>query len=138
MWLETAIRIGGVGMLTLFGINFVVPKMLGWSKQLEAVKPLTRQIFWTYAGYISTTNTLMGLLCTFGAHWLIDGSGLAIAVASYIGLYWTVRVILQFTYYDTTDAPKNKVTALGEIYLVSLFAYLSVLFGYTVYFNFSL
>jgi len=133
--LELAIRIAGIGMLSLYFANRAAPKLLGWAEQLAAVRPLTRQIFWTYAAYISSTNSLMGLLCLFGPSWLLDGSGLAIAVSSYIFVYWAARILVQFTYYDRTDVPKGALTTYGEVYLVGSFAYWTGLFAYVIYSN---
>jgi hypothetical protein len=31
--------------------SMAIPKVLDWRRELTAVSPLTRSLFWTYAGY---------------------------------------------------------------------------------------
>ena len=135
MNLETLVILAGLGQLTLIGVMFVVPRVLKWDEQLKNVRALTRQIFWTYAGYILSTNVLMGLVSVFGAGLLLDKTPLATMVCGYIFLYWTARVVLQFTYYGRKDAPNKPYVKYAEVYLVSLFIFCSFVYGNAVVFN---
>jgi hypothetical protein len=135
MTLENLVFIAGLGQLSLIGVVYIVPKVLNWKEQLKNVRSLTRQIFWTYAGYIFTTNTVMGLVSVFGAALLLDHSPLATLVCAYIFTYWTARLILQFTYYDRKDAPDLPFVKLGEGYIVALFVFLSAVYGSALYVN---
>ena len=106
----------------------LIPRVLGWREELALLRPLTRQIFWTYAGYILCFNLAFGLVSAFMPDLLIDRSPLATAVSAFIAVYWIARVLIQFFYYDRSAAPAGLVFVLGEWLLVALFAYLSLVY----------
>ena len=128
--LHTFVVLAGVGQLALAAGSLAIPRILGWKEDTQKLKPLTRQVFWTYAGYIWTTNVCFGLVSTLGAGYLLDGSPLAAAVCLYIAIYWGARLIIQYTYFDRSGAPQGRLIKLGEVALVSLFAYLLLVYGF--------
>ena len=40
-----------------------------------ALRPLLRQVFWTYAAYIWFTNLCFGLVSALAPHWLLERCG---------------------------------------------------------------
>lgn len=119
--LKTLIFVCGVGHIVLSVASAVIPKALNWSRELEKLPTLLKQMFWTYAGYILVINFCFGLVSILGASELLNHSFLAKSITLFIGVYWLARVIIQFVYFDKTDAPKGFVFTLGEIGLVGLF-----------------
>jgi hypothetical protein len=93
------------------------------------LRPLLREMFWTYAGYILCTNLSFGLLSALAPAWLLDGSPLAAAVTGFIAVYWGARLVIQFTYFDRSDAPPGAHVRLAEAGLVTLFVYLTAVYG---------
>jgi hypothetical protein len=86
MNLETLVWIAGLGQIVLVCASLAIPRVLGWREELQALRPLTRQVFWTYAGYILCLNLSFGLLSTLAPRLLVDGSPLAAAVSGFIAL----------------------------------------------------
>jgi hypothetical protein len=127
--LKTLVVLGGLGQLAIAAGSLAIPRVLGWKQDTARLRPLTRQVFWTYAGYIWTTNVCFGLISTFASRLLLDRSPLAAMVCLYITAYWSARVIIQFTYFDRSDAPQSPLIKLGEAGLVSLFVYLALVYG---------
>ena len=121
--------LAGVGQIVLIIASLAIPYVLGWREEMAKVKPLTRQIFWTYAGYIWATNLSFGLISALAPSWLLDHSPLAGAVTSYMTAYWGVRLIIQFTCLDRRDAPPGAHVRLAEAALVSLFISLTAVYG---------
>src|SRR5437899_1148525 len=103
--LPDLVRFAGAGQLVLIVASLAIPRVLRWREETAKLRPLTRQVFWTYAIYIWATNLSFGLVSTFAPHWLLDGSGLAGAVTGFITAYWAGRLLIQFTYFDRSDAP---------------------------------
>ena len=89
--------------------SLLIPKVLQGRRQLSPLNPLLRQVFWIYAGYILVTNLGMGLVSVLMPEALLDGSRLALAVTSYIAIYWIARLMIQFTCFDTSQAPAGRI-----------------------------
>ena len=63
--IETLIFYAGVGQLILVIGSLAIPYVLNWAEDTARLRPLTRQVFWTYAGYIWGTNLSFALLSMF-------------------------------------------------------------------------
>lgn len=126
---RTLLQTAGVGQLALVLGSLAIPRILRWQEDTGRLRPLTRQVFWTYAGYIWATNLCFGLLSVGAPDWLLDRSPLAGVVAGYIALYWAARLVIQFAYFDRGAMPEGLVPRLGEAALVGLFVFLTLVYG---------
>ena len=81
----------GLGQLALAAGSLAIPRILNWRSETVKLSPLTRSVFWTYAGYIWGTNVCFGLLSTFAPSWLLDGSPLARAVSGFEHLHFVFQ-----------------------------------------------
>ena len=132
MSLEPVVRLAGLGQLGLAAASTAIPFVLRWRAETAALRPLLRQLFWVYAGYILGFHVAFGLLSLLGPAWLLDGSGLAAAVSGFIATYWSARLVLQFTYLDRSDAPQGPWFRAAEAALVSLFVFLSLTYTWAL------
>jgi hypothetical protein len=126
MSLEPVVRLAGLGQLALAAASTAIPVVLRWRQETAALRPLLRQLFWVYAGYILGFHVAFALLSLLAPGWLLDGTGLAASVSGFIAVYWSARLVLQFTYLDRSDAPQGPWFRAAETALVSLFVFLSV------------
>ncbi len=126
--IDTLVILAGLAQIAVAIASLLIPRMLGWKEQTAKLDGLTRQVFWTYAGYILGTNLFFGFLSTFAAHWLTDGGGLARAVCGFIAMYWGVRIIVQFAAYRGHE-PKRMRFVIAKYLLMTAFAYCTVIYG---------
>jgi hypothetical protein len=133
-FLPQLILLAGIGQLLLICASLAIPRVLKWKEETAKLRPLTRQVFWTYAVYIWSMNLAFGLVSLKPA-WLLDGSPLAACVTGLMAAYWIGRVLIQFFYFDRTDAPSGLHVKLAEIALVGLFVFLSLTYALAVWFN---
>ena len=133
--LSDLVRIAGIGQLVLVVFSLAIPRMLGWKEETAKLRPLTRQVFWTYATYIWAINLFFGLISTLAPAWLLNRSELAGAVASFIALYWLGRLVIQFVVFDRNDAGRGPFFRLAEIALVSLFIFLALVYSLAALFD---
>lgn len=131
--MKTLVFLAGLGHLGLVCASTMIPRLLHWHEEVAKLRPLTRNVVTTYAFYILGTNLAFGLLSTLRPEWLLNGSGLARAVAGFISLYWGVRLILQFTYYDRKDAPPGLAFRIAEGALATLFLFWTCVYGYVAW-----
>jgi hypothetical protein len=122
------ILLAGLGQLVLAAASLSLPRVLGWRAETAKLRPLTREVFWTYAAYIWATNVAMGLLSVLGPGWLLDRTPLARAVTGYITIYWGARLAIQFGWFGK-NAPPGALYRLGEAALMTLFLALTLTYG---------
>ncbi len=133
-YLPTLVFLAGVGQLVLIAASLAIPRVLRWREDTAKLRPLTRQVFWTYAAYIWCTNLAFGLV-SLKPGWLLDRSPLAACVTGFIAAYWVGRVLIQFFYFDRSDAPQGLHVRLAEVALVGLFIYLSLVYAAALLLN---
>ncbi len=134
--LERFVFLAGVGQLALVVASLLIPRVLRWSDEVAKLRPLTRQVFWTYAAYIWSINLFFGLVSVMIPAELISGQPLSQALTLFIAIYWTGRVGIQFFYFDRSDAPKGWHIVVAECLLVGLFLALVAVYGLAVLVNF--
>jgi hypothetical protein len=123
-YLPTLVFLAGIGQLVLVIASLAIPRVLRWHEDTAKLRPLTRQVFWTYAIYIWSTNLAFGLM-SLRPGWLLDRSPLAGCVTGFMTAYWVGRILIQFFYFDRSDAPAGLHIRLAEAALVGLFVYLA-------------
>ena len=133
--LPALVVLAGIGQLALILASVGIPFVLDWRTDLAKLRPLTRQMFWVYTGYIWCTNLSFGLISTFGPTLLLGGSPLATAVTSFMAIYWVARLLIQFSVLDRTSAPNGALTSVAEKVLVSLFVYLTLVYTFVAIAN---
>jgi hypothetical protein len=126
---ERLIIAAGLGQIALVAASLSIPRLLHWKEQVALLRPLTRQVFTTYAYYIVGTNLSFALISVLAPGWLLEGSGLGACVTGFIALYWGTRLVVQFFYYDRRDAPAGAIFRVAEAALVLLFLFLTSTYG---------
>jgi hypothetical protein len=118
----------GAGQIALALSSLAIPRLLGWRQELAGVRPLTRNLFWTYAGYTFGIHLWFAAVSIFAASELASGTTLATFVTGFIAIYWGARLILQFTYYDRSVSGERLLFRLAEAAYVTLFAALTLIY----------
>ena len=130
--LEMLLRVAGVGQLAIALTSLAIPRALGWRAELAALRPLTRQVFWTYAAYIFSFNIAFGILSLLAADQLVARTPLAAPIVGFIALYWAARVGVQLFYYDLTALHASSRDRAAELVATAAFGALAIV--YTVAF----
>lgn len=134
--LSQLIFFAGIFQIILVIGSLLIPKLLNWESELSKVSKLIKQMFWTYAGYILVINLSFGIISIVLPNDLINKTSLAKAITLFIFMYWFARILIQFFYFDRSQAPKGFIYFWGEVGLVTLFIILSSIYGYAFYINF--
>lgn len=116
------LMVAGFGQLGLALGSLALPRILRWREDTARLRPLTREVFWTYAAYIWVTNLCFGVLSLGAPEWLLDGTPLSRALSAYIAAYWGARLVLQLFVLDRSSAPPGFVFRAAHWGLVALFA----------------
>ncbi|MGH9734712.1 MAG: hypothetical protein ACRD8A_09010 [Candidatus Acidiferrales bacterium] len=124
-WIGLALWFAGAGHFAVLIASFQVPYRLDWKQDLGKLSPLNRKLMWVHGAFTVYTIISFGVL-TFLLHGdILRGQRGAVALAAFIGVYWLLRVVVDFTYYDHSDWPTGRAFVAGHILLTSLFVFLA-------------
>ena len=120
-----ALWLAGLGHFCLLGASLQVPFRLGWKQDLAKLTPFNRKLMWTYGAFTVMTIVAFGLLTLTLHTELVRGDRAALGLATFIGLYWTARVLVDGCYFRHADWPRGRQFVLGHALLTSLFVALA-------------
>lgn len=131
--MEIHLKIIGVLLITLALVHIVFPKYFNWDKELKSLSLINRQMMTVHTFFIALTVLLMGLLCLTCSIDLIE-TNLGKKISLGIGIFWFIRLFIQFFVYSTDLWKGKKFETFMHILFSILWTYLSIIF-LTTYFN---
>jgi len=130
--------VAGLAHIALSLGSLAIPRILRFREGLSSLRPLLREMFWTYSGYILATNVFFGIVSILAPEEIVSGTFLARAICIFILAYWFGRILIQFFWFDRADMPIGRGPLLGEIALVSLFLFFVFVYGLATLRNFGM
>jgi hypothetical protein len=125
--MQTHLTIIGSLLVALALIHIPFPKYFRWKEELKALSTINRQMMTVHTFFIALTVFLMGILCLSSADELVE-TELGKRISLGIGVFWTIRLFIQFFGYSTS-LWKNKVFETSmHIIFSALWMYLSIVF----------
>lgn len=103
-----------------------VPSRLKWKEDLHKLTPFNRKLMWVHGGFAVLTIVAFGILTLALHEELLRGDRAALGLALFIGVYWALRIVVDFTYYEHTDWPRGQGFVVGHVLLNLLFTFLAV------------
>jgi len=124
-WISLALWLAGAGHFCVLIASFQVPHRLEWKEDLAKLTPFNRKLMWVQGGFTVYTILSFGVLTLLLHDEMLRGQTAGLALAAFIGLYWLLRVVVDFIYYEHSDWPKGRAFTVGHVLLVLLFVFLS-------------
>gem|GEM_PF-342903 len=131
-FLKWAIILAGLGHFLILVASFQVPKRLNWKEEFSSLGRFNRKIFWTYGGYIVFCIISFGIVNLLNVEGLIEVNKSSLFIALFISLFWTVRVIVDFSYFKHTDWPPGDEFIIGHTCLTALFSFSNYSLGFSI------
>jgi hypothetical protein len=122
---DLALWLAAAGHFVILGASFQVPYRLNWKNDLAKLMPFNRKMLWVQSSFTVLTIIAFGTLTLVLHAEMLRGDRAAIGIASFIGTYWTARILVDAFYFSHSDWPKGKYFAAGHILLTSLFCALA-------------
>ena len=123
-----ALWLAGLGHFALLGASGQLPGRLAWRTELPKMSDANRKLFLVACGYIVLTYLSFGVLTLVLHDELLKGGRAATGLALFIGGYWLVRLVLDWTLFGHAEWPPGRIFVLAHIALELLFAYLTVVY----------
>jgi hypothetical protein len=99
-----------------------------WKTDLAKLLPMNRKLVWVTSGYIVGTYLTFGILTLLLHAELLRGDKAALALASFIGLYWLARLVIDGVYYHHDAWPQGRIFVVAHVLLDCLFAALTLIY----------
>ncbi|PYX08717.1 MAG: hypothetical protein DMG88_09450 [Acidobacteria bacterium] len=117
--------LAGAGHFVILIASFQVPHRLNWKHDLQQLMPFNRKLLWVQGAFTVVTIIAFGTLTLALHSELLRGDRAALGLASFIGIYWTARILVDAFYFSHADWPKGKQFAVGHVLLTTLFCFLA-------------
>jgi hypothetical protein len=124
-WISLALWLAAAGHFVVLIASFQVPFRLDWKRDLRKLTSFNRKLMWVHGGFAVYTVISFGTLTLLLHDDILHGQRAAVGLAGFIGMYWLLRVVVDFAYYNHADWPKGRGFVAGHILLTSLFVFLS-------------
>jgi hypothetical protein len=123
--LSLALWLAGIGHFCILFASFQVPARLGWKEDLAQLTNFNRKLMWVYGGTTLLTIVAFGSLTLFLHHEFLAGDRSALALAAFIAIFWTLRILVDFVYFEHSDWPTGVQFVVGHFLLTTLFVALA-------------
>lgn len=122
---DVALWLAGIGHFVILFASFQVPFRLEWRRDLAQLKPFNRKLLWVQSSFTVLTILAFGTLTLVLHSELLRGDKAAMGLAAFIGIYWTIRILVDALYFSHGDWPRGRFFLLGHILLTMLFVTLA-------------
>jgi len=117
----------GILLIILALIHIIFPKYFNWKKELASLNLINRQMMTVHTFFIALTVFLMGLLCVTSADEIIK-TPLGNKIALGLGVFWGLRLVIQFFGYSSKLWKGKKFETTVHIVFSCLWLYLTITF----------
>ena len=118
-----------IGFLLIFLalVHIIFPKYFKWKEELMPLSLINRQMMIVHTLFIALTVFLMGILCVASTNELVE-TNLGKKISLGFGIFWTVRLVIQFFGYSTELWKGKRFETIIHILFSILWSYLSAVF----------
>jgi alginate O-acetyltransferase complex protein AlgI len=120
------LSLAGAGHFVILIASAQVPMRLGWKEDLRQLRPFNRKLLWVQGSFTVLTIIAFGSLTLLLHGELLRGDRSALGLATFIGVYWTARILVDAFYFSHEDWPQGREFIIGHFLLTSLFCFFAV------------
>ena len=134
MKLELILYVAAAGQLGIAIVNLFLVRLLDWRPEVDRMSLLVREVFIVHAWFVSLTLLIFGALTfRFATDFAAASHEIFRWLAAAIGAFWTLRTVLQITYYSSSHWRGRTDRTIIHIILLALYggfaaAYLTAAF----------
>jgi len=121
------LKIIGILLIALALVHTIFPKYFNWNNELKSLSLINRQMVTVHTFFIAFSVFLMGILCLTSTSELIDKS-LGKKISLGFGIFWTIRLFIQFFVYSSKLWKGKKFETLVHIIFSIFWIYFSSIF----------
>ena len=115
--------------LSILIASALTPRVLDWQRNLAALHPFLRKLFWVYGTFIVMVIIAFAILTFLHADAMATREPVARSLCVFIAIFWGVRLFVQFAIFDPRPFLTNRFYQLGYHVLTVAFAFLVFVYG---------
>ena len=123
---KEALYIVAAAQLTVAVLNLFLVRIMKWEEEVARMSQLVREVFHVHAWFITITLVIFGVVTIRFAGELAAGTNdLGSWLAAGIGIFWLIRWLMQFFYYDSSHWRGKRAETIVHIVLIFLYGSLA-------------
>ena len=120
--MEIALSIAAAAQLAIAVLNLFLVRIMKWEEPVARMPQLVREVFHVHAWFITITLVIFGVVTIRFAGELAAGtSDLGRWLVCGIGLFWLIRWVMQFFYYNSSHWKGKRAETIVHIVLIFLY-----------------
>lgn len=109
------LAMAGLCQALIAAANVPAARVLDYRGQLQKVSPIVREIFHVQNFYIELILVSQAAVCWLFPYDLLGGSTFGTFFSGFLSLFWGLRLLIQFTMYDSTARKTYPAVDAGMI-----------------------
>ena len=120
--MEIALFIAAAAQLAIAVLNLFLVRIMKWEEPVARMPQLVREVFHVHAWFITITLAVFGVVTIRFVEELAAGTNnLGRWLAAGIGIFWLIRWLMQFFYYNSSHWRGKRVETIVHIVLIFLY-----------------
>ena len=125
MWLQLA----GLLHAGLLCAGVMMPRVVEMRSHVATLPPFLRSLFWTYYAFIGASIAGFGCVTFFYAEELASGGSLERAVAGFLAMFWTARMVVAGFVFKMEEYLTNWMFRVGYAVVNGVFVYFIIVYA---------
>ena len=120
--MKEALYIAAAAQLSVAVLNLFLVRIMKWGEEVARMPQLVREVFHVHAWFITITLVIFGVVTIRFAGELAAGTNdLGRWLAAGIGIFWLIRCLMQFSYYNSSHWRGKRAETIVHIVLIFLY-----------------
>ena len=120
--MKEALYIAAAAQLAVAVLNLFLVRIMKWEESVARMPQLVREVFHVHAWFITITLVIFGVVTIRFAGELAAGTNdLGRWLAAGIGIFWLIRWLMQFFYYNSSHWRGKRAETIVHIVLIFLY-----------------
>ena len=127
--MKLLLQLAAAVQLLILIASALTPRVLDWRKNLAALHPFLRKLFWVYGVFIVMVIIAFAIFTFRHADAMAAREPVARSLCLFITIFWGARLFVQFAIFDPRPFLKNWIYGVGYHALTFTFAFLVLVYG---------
>ena len=124
--MKESLYIAAAAQLSVAVLNLFLVRIMKWEEEVARMPQLVREVFHVHAWFITVTLAIFGVVTIRFADELAAGTNdLGRWLAAGIGIFWLIRWLMQFFYYDSIHWRGKRAETIVHIVLIFIYGSLA-------------